>query len=123
MSCAPPVASAQTWRSIMNRCGPRILALTAALQWACWLVAPITGAAPAAPAAIKVKQEAEARGYAFESSHDDIVARAKKEGRVRVLSSLEGEMLKPVAEAFRKKYPFIDLRAEEIGGTDTYQRM
>jgi len=107
----------------MNRCIPRILALTAALQWACWLVAPITGAAPAAPSAIKAKQEAEARGYAFESSHDDIVARAKKEGRVRVLSSLEGEMLKPVAEAFRKKYPFIDLRAEEIGGTDTYQRM
>jgi ABC-type Fe3+ transport system substrate-binding protein len=28
-----------------------------------------------------------------------------------------------VSEAFKKKYPFIDIRAEEIAGTDTYQRM
>lgn len=28
-----------------------------------------------------------------------------------------------MAEAFRKKYPFIELRAEEISGTETYQRM
>ena len=28
-----------------------------------------------------------------------------------------------MSEAFKKKYPFIDLRAEEIAGTDTYQRM
>ena len=33
------------------------------------------------------------------------------------------ESLKPVSDAFRKKYPFIELRAEEIAGTDTYQRM
>lgn len=39
------------------------------------------------------------------------------------MSSLESEKLKPVAEAFRKKYPFIELRANEISGTATYQRM
>ena len=47
----------------------------------------------------------------------------KKEGKLRVLTSLENESLKPVSEAFKKKYPFIDLRAEEISGTDTYQRV
>ena len=85
---------------------------------------PSTGhAAAAASAATKAKQEAEASGYAFELSHDDIVSKAKREGRLRIMTSLESEKLKPVAEAFRKKYPFIELRAEEIGGTDTYQRM
>ena len=47
----------------------------------------------------------------------------EKEGKLHVLTSLEIEALKPVSEAFKKKYPFIDLRAEEIAGTDTYQRM
>jgi iron(III) transport system substrate-binding protein len=78
----------------------------------------------AAPAALqKAKQESEAKGFIFETSRDEIVAKARKEGKLRVLTSLEIESLKPVAEAFRKKYPFIDLRAEEIAGTDTYQRM
>ena len=80
-------------------------------------------AAAAVSATAKAKQEAEASGYAFELSHDDIVSKAKREGKLRIMTSLENEMLKPVGEAFRKKYPFIDLRAEEIGGTDTYQRM
>ena len=71
----------------------------------------------------KAKQESEAKGFIFETSRDEIVAKARKEGRLRVLTSLENEALKPVSEAFRKKYPFIDLRAEEIAGTDTYQRM
>jgi hypothetical protein len=80
-------------------------------------------AAAAASATAKAKQEAEAGGYAFELSHDDIVSKAKREGKLRILTSLESEKLKPVAEAFRKKYPFIELRAEEIAGTATYQRM
>jgi ABC-type Fe3+ transport system substrate-binding protein len=79
--------------------------------------------AVASPALQKAKQEAEAKGFIFETSRDDIIARAKKEGKLRVLTSLENEALKPVSEAFKKKYPFIDLRAEEIAGTDTYQRM
>jgi ABC-type Fe3+ transport system substrate-binding protein len=79
--------------------------------------------AAASPALQKAKQESEAKGFIFETNRDDIIARAKKEGKLRVLTSLEAESLKPVSEAFRKKYPFIDLRADEIAGTDTYQRM
>ena len=85
---------------------------------------PIALHAAAAPAALqKAKQDAEAKGFIFETSHDEIIAKARKEGKLRVISSLEMENLKPVSEAFRKKYPFIYLRAEEIAGTDTYQRM
>jgi len=88
------------------------------------LALPVALNAAAAPGALqKAKQDAEAKGFIFESSRDEIVAKARKEGRLRVLTSLEMENLKPVSDAFRKKYPFIDLRAEEIAGTDTYQRM
>ena len=79
--------------------------------------------AAAGSALQKAKQEAEAKGFIFETSRDEIIAKAKKEGRLHVLTSLEIEALKPISEAFKKKYPFIDLRAEEIAGTDTYQRM
>jgi len=85
---------------------------------------PVALNAAAAPAALqKAKQDAEAKGFVFETSRDEIVAKARKEGKLRVVTSLEMESLKPVSDAFRKKYPFIDLRAEEIAGTDTYQRM
>jgi iron(III) transport system substrate-binding protein len=85
---------------------------------------PFAANAAAAGAGLeKLKQEAQAKGFLFETSHDEIVAKAKKEGKARILTSLEAELNKPVAEAFRKKYPFIDLRVEEISGTDTYQRM
>jgi ABC-type Fe3+ transport system substrate-binding protein len=100
----------------------RIWGVLAVLQLA-WSLASPAHATAAASAATKAKYEAETRGYAFELSHNDIVSKAKREGRLRVITSLEDDKLKPVAEAFRKKYPFIELRAEEIGGTDTYQRM
>jgi ABC-type Fe3+ transport system substrate-binding protein len=99
----------------------RIWGVLAVFQLAWW--ASPTAHATAAAAATKAKHEAETQGYAFELSHSDIVSKAKREGRLRVITSLEDDKLKPVAEAFRKKYPFIELRAEEIGGTDTYQRM
>jgi iron(III) transport system substrate-binding protein len=86
-------------------------------------VPAFANAAAASAALQKAKQEAEAKGFIFETSRDEILAKAKKEGKLRVLTSLENEALKPVSEAFKKKYPFIDLRAEEIAGTDTYQRM
>jgi ABC-type Fe3+ transport system substrate-binding protein len=86
------------------------------------LPAPLYAAA-AGSALQKAKQESESKGFIFETSRDEIIAKAKKEGKLRVLTSLENEALKPVSEAFKKKYPFIDLRAEEIAGTDTYQRM
>ncbi|MGH7817990.1 MAG: extracellular solute-binding protein, partial [Candidatus Binatia bacterium] len=92
--------------------------------WLLILGLPVALHAAVAPGALqKAKQDAEAKGFIFETSRDEIVAKARKEGKLRVLSSLEMENLKPVSDAFRKKYPFIDLRAEEIAGTDTYQRM
>jgi ABC-type Fe3+ transport system substrate-binding protein len=95
----------------------------AAIIFLCLSAPSLLHGAAASPALLKAKQEAEARGYIFETSRDDIIAKAKKEGKLRVLSSLEMENLKPVSELFKKKYPFLDVRAEEIAGTDTYQRM
>jgi iron(III) transport system substrate-binding protein len=71
----------------------------------------------------KAKQEAEAKGYTFLSSYEEILSRAKKEGRIRVLSSQDPEAIKAMAAAFKRKYPFIDARVEEIGGMENYQRI
>jgi spermidine/putrescine-binding protein len=80
------------------------------------------GAAAPASALLKAKQEAEAKGYIFETSRDEIVAKAKKEGRMRALSSLEPETMKAVRDAFKAEYPFLDVYVEELTGTDSNQR-
>jgi iron(III) transport system substrate-binding protein len=79
-------------------------------------------AASASPAVAKAKREAEAKGYIFETSRDEIVAKAKKEGALRVLASSSPETLAPLAKAFRQKYPFIDARAQEITREDSQSR-
>jgi iron(III) transport system substrate-binding protein len=79
------------------------------------------GASPS-DALLKAKQAAESNGYIFATSRDEIVARAKKEGRLRALSGLSTPAIKPMIAAFKKKYPFIDTYVEEIEGTDAYQR-
>ena len=79
--------------------------------------------AASSQALMKAKKETEAKGYIFAINHEEIVAKARKEGRLRVLSRLETEDLKPMVEVFKKKYPFIGVRAEEIAGVDTFQRM
>ena len=71
---------------------------------------------------MKAKQEAEAKGFSFETSRDEIVAKAKKEGRLRALSSLDPGSFKPMADSFKKKYPFIDIQIHEITGTEAIQR-
>jgi iron(III) transport system substrate-binding protein len=80
-------------------------------------------AASANPALAKAKKEAEAKGYVFAASQEEIIANAKKEGKLRVMGSLDAKTLRALAEAFRKKYPFIDAQAQEIAGTDNYIRM
>ena len=65
----------------------------------------------------KAKKEAEARGLIFLASRDEIVAKAKKEGKVGVGSTLEVETYKPMVESFKKKYPFIDAKMEELSGS------
>src|SRR5262245_44844267 len=77
----------------------------------------------ASPDLLKAKQDAQARGYIFFATHDEIVAMAKKEGKLKVSSGLETPNFKPLVDAFKQKYPFItDLQVAEIQGTDAYQR-
>ncbi|MBM2804336.1 MAG: transporter substrate-binding protein [Deltaproteobacteria bacterium] len=80
------------------------------------------GATAPTPALLKAKQEAEARGSIFETSRDEILAKAKKEGRMRALSSLEGPTIKATADAFRSEYPFLNVHVEELTGSDANQR-
>jgi ABC-type Fe3+ transport system substrate-binding protein len=70
----------------------------------------------------KAKQAAEAKGYAFITSRDEILAGAKKEGKLRASSSLDPNTFKPLMDAFKKKYPFVDIEIQEMTGTDTAQR-
>jgi iron(III) transport system substrate-binding protein len=97
------------------------LSLITVIFTSLWLPAPTVHAAPASPGLTKAKQEAESQGFVFETSHDAIVAKAKKEGKLRVITGLETSN-KFTAEAFRKKYPFIDLHVENIRGTEQAQR-
>jgi ABC-type Fe3+ transport system substrate-binding protein len=79
-------------------------------------------AASSTPPPLKAQQEAEAKGYLFATSHDEILAKAKAEGKIRALSSLAPPTFKAMAAAFKKKYPFLDVYVEELDGTDAAQR-
>ncbi len=80
-------------------------------------------AATTSPALLKAKQEAESKGYLFLASKDEIVAKARQEGKLEVLTFLEGDAKKAMIGAFKKKYPFIqEVASESIGGTEEYQR-
>jgi ABC-type Fe3+ transport system substrate-binding protein len=81
-------------------------------------------AASATPSSdlVRVKREAEAGRYIFFTSHKEIAAKAKAEGRVRVLSSFDSETYRPMIKAFRQKYPFLEVQAEQITGTEADQR-
>ncbi|MGH7847637.1 MAG: ABC transporter substrate-binding protein [Candidatus Binatia bacterium] len=77
----------------------------------------------ASPALLKAKQSAEAKGFIFETSHEEIVAKAKREGKLRVLSSLDPETYKQMGAAFKQKYPFIDFSLSAVDGTEAVQRL
>src|SRR5262245_16349739 len=79
-------------------------------------------AAPPSAELAKAKKEAESRGYLFYASKDEIIAKAKEEGRVRVLSNMDPENIESLRKAFMKQYPFIDARAERISGVEGGQR-
>jgi ABC-type Fe3+ transport system substrate-binding protein len=70
----------------------------------------------------KARKEAEARGYTFPTDRNEIIAKAKTEGKLRVLAEMEPPNIKASTAAFMKKYPFINLYIEEITATDQYQR-
>ena len=79
-------------------------------------------AAEPSPALLKAKKEAEAKGFLFAASHDEIVSKAKQEGKLRVIVSLDAGILKKLSEGFTKKYPFIQVQADEIRGIEAYTR-
>jgi ABC-type Fe3+ transport system substrate-binding protein len=87
-----------------------------------WAFGGLGIAASVSPGLAKAKKEAEAKGYVFVANRDEIVANAKKEGRLSVQTFLEGEAMKAMTEAFKKKYSFIQISADNIGGVDEYRR-
>jgi iron(III) transport system substrate-binding protein len=80
-------------------------------------------AADANSALLKARKDAEAKGYIFVATHDEIVSKAKQEARLRVVVSMSEGILKRLSDGFRKKYPFIDTSAEEIKGAEIYARV
>jgi hypothetical protein len=70
------------------------------------------------------KREAEASGYVFFMSHNEIVARAQKERGLSVVANLENQTIKAFIAAFKKKYPFIDkISIEPTTGTEAAHRI
>jgi spermidine/putrescine-binding protein len=86
------------------------------------LVSSSAMAATPSQAVLKAKKDAESKGYVFYSNRDDIIAKAKQEGRLRVLAEMEPPNIKASIKAFAQKYPFINLHIEEITGTDSARR-
>lgn len=78
--------------------------------------------AAANPPSVKAAPETAARGFISETSHDEIVAKAKKEGSLRALLGFDRPTIKAMRDGFAKKYPFINTYFEEFTGTDAAQR-
>jgi ABC-type Fe3+ transport system substrate-binding protein len=80
-------------------------------------------ACAAAPSILQAKKEAEAKGYVFFNTHDEIVTMAKKERKLGVVTGLESANFKPLIAGFKGKYPFFsDIQIREISGTESFQR-
>ena len=79
--------------------------------------------AAAAPSILQAKKEAQAKGYIFFTTHDEIVAMAKKERKLGVVTGLEAANFKPLINGFKQKYSFLnDIQIREISGTEAFQR-
>jgi hypothetical protein len=87
-----------------------------------WLSSFSVQAQTPSPAVLKAKKDAEAKGYTFFTSREEIATKAKQEGKLRVLAEMEPPNIKASIKAFMKKYPFINLHIEEITGTDAARR-
>jgi ABC-type thiamine transport system substrate-binding protein len=80
-------------------------------------------AATASSSLEDIKNEVESKGYIFYTSHDRIVSEAKKEGKLKVITGLDPEAIKAMSAAFKRKYPFITLAAQETQGIAEHQRI
>ncbi|MGH7848641.1 MAG: ABC transporter substrate-binding protein [Candidatus Binatia bacterium] len=76
-----------------------------------------------APPFVAAAQQAGVQGYHVTSSHDEIVSRAKQEGKLRILTTMDDADIKANTAAFKKKYPFLDVQAQQSRGTDSAQRL
>ena len=68
----------------------------------CFGLATNGSAAESSGALLKAKNEAQAKGFIFETARDAIVANAKKEGTVKVLSGLDPSSSSAMMTSFRK---------------------
>src|SRR5215813_11370634 len=91
------------------------------VPWA-FILSMECSAATIDPSLLAAKQQAESKGYIFFTDRDEIVAKAKREGKLRVVAEIEPPTIKATTSAFMKKYPFIDLYVEETTGTEQAQR-
>jgi iron(III) transport system substrate-binding protein len=82
---------------------------------------PIALAQNASPALLNAKKQAESKGFTFYTSRDEIIAKARQEGRFRALVQFEGSGSQ-LTRAFNKKYPFINVYLEDSGGPESHQR-
>ncbi|HWP59102.1 MAG TPA: extracellular solute-binding protein [Candidatus Acidoferrales bacterium] len=92
---------------------------------AIWLVSAIGASDLRAASAglAQAKKQAEAKGFIFETSHADLVAKARQQGgKIRVLSSLDPGLFPHMINGFKQKYPFFDVTMIEITGTDANER-
>jgi ABC-type Fe3+ transport system substrate-binding protein len=85
-------------------------------------VASVAPVASAAAGLTQAQKEAESKGFRFDASRDDMLARAKKEGGLRALLGFDIPTIKALREGFRKKYPFINPHFEEHGNPVEFQR-
>jgi hypothetical protein len=83
-----------------------------------WLFSHAVEAATASSAVLEAKKSAESKGFTFLTSRDEIVAKAKQEGTLRVISSLDTESFKPMMESFTKisvhQNPMDDQRSRSV---------
>jgi iron(III) transport system substrate-binding protein len=82
----------------------------------------VLSAAQVNPPLTKGKHAPAPKGYVSLSNHAEIVEKAKSEGKLRILVNMDPATLKVAGKAFNQKYPFINLHAQEITGTDMAQR-
>src|SRR5262245_2487699 len=88
-----------------------------------WLLCASVFAASPRAAPPKINPDAGGRGSMFIASHEEIAARARNEGQIRILSGLESRTLKNILSSFATKYPFIQIkRAESQEGLDAALR-
>jgi ABC-type Fe3+ transport system substrate-binding protein len=96
--------------------------IVCAVGFALWLRGAEVTAAAAGAALDEARKQAGAKGYIFEASHEEIAAKAKNEGQLRVLSTMDADFAQVMIKAFNEKYPFIKVSTADLGSVQDAQR-